>query len=349
MQDALDSILTNIWKFGPSPDHRVGDIVFREDGRVGGYRHASHYAWKVEDGCLEVLSTDGIPTSRFDIAGFSEDGWVGDAVSSNETRNHYLSVNTSHPVTVDFCPAIEEVAARGGFYFNHFKRREGVYSNGDKIRVYPGAFIEPSAILPKGCIFNMGAFSYFGGHADCNMSIGRYCSIADDVRVFSNAHPTNWLTSSPVSYIGHHHGLFHEAGFANAPATRAFEESQSHIVTHIGNDVWIGADCLLKPGITIGDGAIVAARSIVTKDVPPYAVVGGAPARVLKYRFEENMVERLMRLRWWDLDVGGIPIRWDDVQGSVEQMEEIAAARDIRVKFDKVDWSRKIIETQLVA
>lgn len=72
------------------------------------------------------------------------------------------------------------------------------------------------------------------------------------------------------------------------------------VTTYVGNDVWIGCNVVILPGVTIGDGAIVAAGSIVTKDVPPYAIVAGTPARVLRYRWDEKTVERVSRLKWWD-------------------------------------------------
>ncbi len=68
----------------------------------------------------------------------------------------------------------------------------------------------------------------------------------------------------------------------------------------IGSDVWIGIETLLMPGIKIGDGAVIGAGSVVTKDVPPYAVVGGNPAKVLKYRFPQDIIDELLQIRWWD-------------------------------------------------
>ena len=70
----------------------------------------------------------------------------------------------------------------------------------------------------------------------------------------------------------------------------------------IGNDVWIGEDVKLKGGVTIGDGAIVAMGAVVTKDVPPYAIVGGVPAKIIRYRFSKEVIDELMRIRWWTKD-----------------------------------------------
>lgn len=70
---------------------------------------------------------------------------------------------------------------------------------------------------------------------------------------------------------------------------------------HIGNDVWIGARSIIMDGVSIGDGAIVAAGSVVTKDVPPYAVVGGSPAKIIKYKFSQDIIDRLEEIQWWNL------------------------------------------------
>lgn len=72
--------------------------------------------------------------------------------------------------------------------------------------------------------------------------------------------------------------------------------------TIVGNDVWLGRECLIMPGVTIGDGAIIAARSVVVKDIEPYSIAGGNPARIIRKRFDEEMIELLLRVKWWDMD-----------------------------------------------
>ena len=89
----------------------------------------------------------------------------------------------------------------------------------------------------------------------------------------------------------------------------------------VGNDVWIGADSLLMDGVTIGDGAVVAARSVVTQDVPPYAIVGGTPAKLIRYRFDEETIESLGNLKWWDQELPWIQERvslFRDVEELIE-------------------------------
>ena len=120
--------------------------------------------------------------------------------------------------------------------------------------------------------------------------IGKYCSIAAEVRFLMNGgnHPTNWLTTYPFPIFG--------AGWEAAMP----EQWPSKGDTTIGHDVWIGYGAVIMPGVTIGNGAIIATAAIVTKDVPPYAIVGGNPAALLRYRLEADAIERLQRLAWWD-------------------------------------------------
>ena len=121
--------------------------------------------------------------------------------------------------------------------------------------------------------------------------IGSFCSFADNITIFLGGnHRTDWVTTYPFGHIHQdkfpHHGEGH-------PATKG------GVV--IGNDVWVGSGATIMSGVTIGDGAVIGANSMVVKDVPPYAIVGGNPAKVLKYRFTEDQIERLLQSPWWEL------------------------------------------------
>ena len=121
--------------------------------------------------------------------------------------------------------------------------------------------------------------------------IGKFCQIASGVEFIMNGgnHLTSGISTFPFSIFGH--------GWERAMDGKSFPNKGDTI---IGNDVWIGYKALIMPGVRIGDGAIIAAASVVTKDVPPYAIVGGNPARVLRMRFAEADIQRLLRIRWWD-------------------------------------------------
>jgi acetyltransferase-like isoleucine patch superfamily enzyme len=123
------------------------------------------------------------------------------------------------------------------------------------------------------------------------LRIGKYCSIAGNLTVFLGGnHRYDWVTTYPFSAITD--SWPEAAGITGHP--------QSNGDVNIGNDVWLGANCTILSGVTIGDGAVVAASSIVTKDVRPYSIVGGNPAKLIRNRFDEITTETLMKLRWWD-------------------------------------------------
>jgi acetyltransferase-like isoleucine patch superfamily enzyme len=140
---------------------------------------------------------------------------------------------------------------------------------------------------------SIGDHSYVNGHASIkNTTIGKFCSIASGVKIVLGAHPTNLISLHPAFYA------------VNKPmetfADQQYFNEYSQVT--IGNDVWIGEDAIIPGGITIGDGAVIASRAVVTKDVAPYSVVGGVPARHLKYRFSDDRIAELLRIRWWEQD-----------------------------------------------
>jgi virginiamycin A acetyltransferase len=126
--------------------------------------------------------------------------------------------------------------------------------------------------------------------------IGKFCSIGAGTKFIMNGgnHHTAWLTTYPFPIFRH--------GWESAMP----ESWPNKGDTVVGNDVWFGHDALVMPGVTIGDGAIVATRAVVTRDVPPYAIVGGNPATVLRHRFDEATIARLLAVRWWDWDAAKI-------------------------------------------
>jgi acetyltransferase-like isoleucine patch superfamily enzyme len=155
-------------------------------------------------------------------------------------------------------------------------RRSSVYL-ADK---FPGQKIGP---------FSYGEMIVFRyGDSDANLEIGNYCSFAADVKIFlGGEHRTDWVSTYPFNAL--HPEFSHIEGHPRSKGD-----------VRIGNDVWLGRGAVVLSGVTIGDGAAVGAYSVVTKDVPDYAIVGGNPAKLLKMRFPPEVVERLRAIQWWN-------------------------------------------------
>lgn len=137
----------------------------------------------------------------------------------------------------------------------------------------------------------MDKYSFCG--YDCKLfgcNIGAYVSIADGVVIGGAQHPIEWVSTSPVFYQG------------RDSVTKKFSEHKrdSDPTTNIGNDVWIGERAIIKAGVNIGDGAVVGMGSVVTKDVAPYSIVAGNPAKLIRMRFSQEIVEELIKIKWWE-------------------------------------------------
>jgi len=155
----------------------------------------------------------------------------------------------------------------------------------------------------------VGKYSYYSGYYhghsfdDCaryllpeagvdRLVIGSFCSIGSGaafIMAGNQGHRNDWISTFPFYWMS-------EVEAFNG-AANGFEPAGD---TVIGNDVWIGSEAIIMPGVTIGDGAVIGTRALVTRDVPPYAIVGGNPARVIRKRFEEPRIDLLLEMRWWD-------------------------------------------------
>ena len=156
-------------------------------------------------------------------------------------------------------------------------------------RIHPKAKVGNGATLVR-C--SVDRYSYIYGTALVNTQVGAFCSIASGCTVGGGKHPTDWVSSSPVFYKGKN---VLRTNFSQAEFTEYAD-------TVIGNDVWIGSKCLIKGGVTIGDGAIINMGSVVTHDVPPYEIWGGNPAKCIRKRFDEQTIQKLLALKWWTWD-----------------------------------------------
>lgn len=159
-----------------------------------------------------------------------------------------------------------------------------------------GSRIHPTAVVYSGSqIVNtsFGRYSYCSYNCKIvNAEIGAFCSISDHVYIGGEEHPMDWVSTSPVFQNVRHSGPTKRFSKFDVPFVRQ---------TVIGSDVWIGHGVTIKQGVTIGHGAVVGSNALVTKNVPPYAIVGGVPAKVIKYRFNEATIEALLHTEWWSL------------------------------------------------
>lgn len=172
--------------------------------------------------------------------------------------------------------------------------------NNPLCHIYPGVIIDKlsklgnyNIIFNNTCITNssIGDHTYIQKNSNINYAdIGKFCSIASNVYIGLGIHKIDSVSSHPAFYYA---PLLVKSYFHN-------KNFSPYLKTKIGHDVWIGTNALIKDGIKIGTGAVIAAGAVVTKDVPEYAVAGGVPAKIIKYRFSKNIIKKLLKIQWWD-------------------------------------------------
>jgi chloramphenicol O-acetyltransferase type B len=158
----------------------------------------------------------------------------------------------------------------------------------DDVTFSPYVRLYGATTLSKAAI---GRHTYLYGCKAANLTIGSFCSIGPGTRLGGmGTHPLHMVSTHPVFF-----STRRQSGISFAEVNE-FEEYRS---TTIGNDVWVGADALVLDGVTVNDGAVIAAGAVVTKDVPAYAIVGGVPAKIIRYRFPPADIELLLSVKWW--------------------------------------------------
>jgi acetyltransferase-like isoleucine patch superfamily enzyme len=186
------------------------------------------------------------------------------------------------------------------------------------------------AALARAYGFSIGSYSYGRPkvrfpESGRRLTIGRYCSIADKVEILLGGdHRLDWASTYPFAAM---RGLF-----PDADAPEDYHASRGDVV--IGHDVWLGSGCMILSGVTVGHGAVVAARAVVTRDVPAYAVVAGNPARVVRRRFDDATVAALVETAWWDLPHAAVTqlvplLQSGDVAGLIAAAGSVADAQGI--------------------
>ena len=166
--------------------------------------------------------------------------------------------------------------------------------------VLPGVEIGEGTIVRSGCKIQknvkIGSYTFINENTqiDTNCeSIGNYCSISHGVKIGMGSHPLHFVSTSTIFYEPYR-------GYVK---DQKYDEFEDKGYTIVGNDVLIGANAIILAGVNVGDGAVIGAGSVATKDVPPYAIVAGNPAKVIKYRFNNEQIDKLLKIKWWDIDI----------------------------------------------
>jgi virginiamycin A acetyltransferase len=248
-------------------EHPAAPLILRPGGVIEGYSHDNEKAWAWVDGRLAFLTSTGKVSTLFDRV-LSETPRVleGDFLlghTGSKKIVHQLRELPQYPERID--PA----------YFRR-QTRLALYAQSQK---YGWSIGEHTYGTPT--VLEL---------ESAQLKIGRFTSIAPDVTIILGDHTTDTVTTYPFKALSKH---WHTAAHVQTDHT-----SKGDVV--IGNDVWIGQGVTILSGVTVGDGAVMAARSVVTKDVPAYGVVAGNPARLIRHRFDEATIARLLALCWWD-------------------------------------------------
>lgn len=236
------------------------ELWLAADGTVQGYNHPHERRWELREGHLSLLHEEGWTSVTFDT--------VAPQGSGLHLQGRHLLATDGPVLCLDNLPAPFELPAPGPLRdaFRHAIDHHGW-------RVGNFTYGLPEVVGPQ---FD-------------RLEVGAYCSIGGRVTFVLGQHNHRFVSTFPFRLLPE-------------PWTNVPHQVQDHVSRGpllIGNDVWIGNDAVVMGGLGIGDGAIVGANAVVTRDVPPYAIVAGVPAKVIGFRFDPDVIARLLRLRWW--------------------------------------------------
>lgn len=235
----------------------------------------------------------------------------------------------SLPFTFNWTHEIEAFFEKNRIYLAHVMRFAGIYEPGTKITISSRVKVESYATMFINRFVSTGCHTYTASLLPHDVVLGRYCSIGQSLAIMGLEHPTDRFSTSPLTYSPRF------ADIAKKDFGREFPQVpfRAHAATpKFGHDVWVGENVRLKTGITIGNGAIIAAGAIVTKDVPPYAIVGGVPAKLIRMRFSTETIERMERLCWWDYPFFDLPGKdtWSSPEQFLDELERMIETGSIQ-------------------
>lgn len=192
--------------------------------------------------------------------------------------------------------------------------------------------VEPDVIVhdchvssPPGAVATIGTHTYFRAHSQLRFqAFGRYCSVAQEVRMGDSQHDMSLLSTSPFGPRGQ------------------MQRQPARPLPVVGHDVWIGARVIIMNGVSIGHGAVIGAGSVVTRSVEPYSIVGGVPARVIRKRFPDEIIQELLALQWWDYDPADLArLEFMDVADFIRKLKQSGFKRwdAPRLHLNRADYT----------
>lgn len=246
-------------------------------------------------------------------------------LTESTIKNHVLIKNNCF---IDSCHIENQVTINDNCSIYNSQLNNNVVIN-NNCSVHTSKLSNNIIIYPNSQVSNtvIGDFSYLASNGRLNLvKCGKFCSLGPDLIMGHGEHPTDFISTSPVFF-----STMKQCG-TSFSSKDYFKECKT---TTIGNDVWIGARVFIQDGIKIGNGAIIAAGAIVVKDVPDYAIVGGVPARIIRYRFSEDVIQQLLNIKWWE---------WEE--NKIIQAQPFFTNSNIDVFLEWVSSTENVIASQ---